>query len=254
MLCISCPNINAAPGFFSRCGVRFRFFTDGGQLLHWWGVRWCWWLDRWGRFAAASRERLALRRDRGRFRNRQLRWNRGSRFGWIDGFDGWILRELRLFFRKGLSGLLLWRGRQVVRPCDRWPLTNRLLLAAHNWSSRAAWCPCIRLLFMANSGRFCWCGFGMYLTADFRCFRLFTNRRNFFLRSTIRKPDFRLLRMKMIQRRRFFCAGFLCPPHVCASPLLLRHGRWCALRPLRFWPSAQCIFCRWRGHCGVLRL
>ena len=168
-------------------------------------MRWCWWLDRWGRFAA-SRDLLTLRRDRGRFRNRQLRWNRGSRFGWIDGFDGWILGELRLFFYKGLPGLLRQRRQWIVRRCAGWPLTNRLLFAAHNWSRRAAWCPCVRLLFMANSGRFFLCGFGMYLTADFRCFRLFTNRRNFFLRSTIRKPDFWVLCMKMSPAQTFFCA------------------------------------------------
>ena len=72
LLCISRPNINAALEFFSQCGVCFRLFTDGGRLLRWWILR-RWWLDRWGRFAAASRDRLALRCNCGCFRNRWLR-------------------------------------------------------------------------------------------------------------------------------------------------------------------------------------
>ena len=142
-----------------------------------------------------------------------------------------------------------------MRRCSCWPFTNRLLLAAHNRGRRAARCPCVRLLYMTNSGWFCWRGFGLYLIADFRCFRLFTNRRNFFLRSTIRKPDFRLLRIKIIPRRRFFCAGFLCSLDISATALLLRCGCRCALRLFRFCPGAyivrvlmRCIFfqcCRW---------
>ena len=260
MLCISCPNRNAAPGFFSRCGVWLRLLADGGQLLRWWGVRWCWWLDWWGRFAA-SRERLTLWRNCGCFRNRRLRQNWVSRFGWIDGFDGWTLGELRLLFYKGLLGLILRRGRQIVRRCDRWPLTNRLLLAAHSRGRRAAWRPSARLLHMANSGCFCWCGFGLYLIADFRCFRLFTNRRNFFLRSTIRKPDFRLLRMQMIQRRRFFCAGFLCTLDIGTAALLLWLKFWLVLPLRQFWPYAYILHALARlffnrrgvGNCRAFR-
>ena len=220
MLCISCPNRNAAPGFFSRCGVWLRLLADGGQLLHWWGVRWCWWLDRWGRFAA-SRERLTLWRNCGCFRNRRLRQNWVSRFGWIDGFDGWILRELRLFFHKGLPCLLLRRGRQIVRRCDRWPLTNRLLYAAAIRFS-AARRPCTSLLDMLNVRRIFWCRFGTRFTAQL-CNRWpFADRRRCALRHIVRKPNFRLLRIKVIPRRRFFCAGFLCPLDTGAAALLLR--------------------------------
>lgn len=217
MLCISCPNRNAAPGFFSRCGVWLRLLADGGQLLHWWGVRWCWWLDRWGRFAA-SRERLTLWRNCGCFRNRRLRQNWVSRFGWIDGFDGWILRELRLFFHKGLPCLLLRCGRQIVRPCDRRPLTNRLPSAAHNRGRRAARCPCVRLLYMTNCGWFCWCGFGSHLTTVFWYVQLFADRRRFMFWSIIRRLDFRLLRIKIIPRRRIL---FLCSLYIGATTLLL---------------------------------
>lgn len=140
-----------------------------------------------------------------------------------------------------------------MRRYDRWPLTNRLLYAAAIRFS-AAQRPCTSLLDMLNVRRIFWCRFGKQFTAQL-CNRWpFADRRRYALRHIVRKPDFWLLRMKMIPRRRFLCAGFLCPPHIRASPLLLRRGRWCALRPLRFWPSARCIFCRWRGHCGVLRL
>lgn len=166
-----------------------------------------------------------------------------------------------MLFYKGLLGLILRRGRQIVRRCDRWPLTNRLLLAAHSRGRRAAWRPSARLLHMANSGCFCWCGFGLYLIADFRCFRLFTNRRNFFLRSTIRKPDFRLLRMQMIQRRRFFCAGFLCTLDIGTAALLLWLKFWLVLPLRQFWPYAYILHALARlffnrrgvGNCRAFR-
>lgn len=177
MLCISCPNRNVAPGFFSRCGVWLRLLADGGQLLHWWGVRWCWWLDRWGRFAA-SRERLTLWRNCGCFRNRRLRQNWVSRFGWIDGFDGWILRELRLFFHKGLPYLLLRCGCR----CALWLLrvwSGAYILRALTRCIFCRWhghCGMLRLLRRDRRrwrGRFC--GLlnistsGLFLRCGYRC-------------------------------------------------------------------------------------
>lgn len=125
-----------------------------------------------------------------------------------------------------------------MRRCSCWPFTNRLLLAAHNRGRRAARCPCVRLLYMTNSGWFCWYSFGLHRTADFR-----------------------LLCMKMLPRRRFLSTGFLCLPHIRALPLLLRRGCRYALRLVWFWSSAQVIhalawhiFCRWYGRCGMLCL
>ena len=260
MLCISCPNRNAALGFFSRRGVWLRLFTDGGWLLHWRSLRRFRWLDGWGRFAPANRDRLTLRRDRGYIGNGWLRWSGGSRFGWIDGFDGWVLGELRLFFHKGLLRLFLRCGGQIVRRYDRWPLTNSLSLTAHGCRRFFARCPCARLLYMTDIERFCWRGFGLYLIADLRCVRLFTDRRWCALRHIVRKPDFHLLCMKMIPRRHFFCAGFLCLPHIRASPLFLRRGCRYALRLFWFWSGAQiicvltrCAFCRRYGRCWALR-
>ena len=148
-----------------------------------------------------------------------------------------------------------------MRRCYRRPLTNRLLLAAHNWGRCAAWCPCVRLLYMTNGGWFCWRGFGLRLIVGFRRIRLFADRRRFFRQQIIRKTDFRLLRMKMIPRRRFLCAGFLCSLGIGATASLLWRWYRFALWPLRFWSGAyilraltRCIFCRWHGHCGMLRL
>lgn len=148
-----------------------------------------------------------------------------------------------------------------MRLRDRWPLTNRLPLTAHGRRRFFARCPRSRLLYMTNSGRFCWHGFGLFLTTDFRRIRLFVDRRRCALRHIVRKPYFRLLRVKIIPRRRFFCAGFLCLPHIRALPLLLRRGCRYALRLVWFWSSAQVIhalawhiFCRWYGRCGMLCL
>lgn len=107
---------------------------------------------------------------------------------------------------------------------------------------------------MLNVRRIFWCRFGRRFTAQLCKRWLFADRWRCVLRHIVRKPDFRLLCMKMIPRRRFFCAGFLCSLNISATTLLLRCGCRYALRPLRFWPSARCIFCRWHGHCGMLRL
>ena len=142
-----------------------------------------------------------------------------------------------------------------MRRCVCRPLTNRLPLTAHGRRRFFARCPCARLLYMTNSGRFCWCGFGSHLTAVFWYIRLFADRQRFTLWQIIRKPDFRPLRIKVIPRRRFFFAGFLSPLDIGATALLLRCGCRCALRLFRFCPGAYivrvltwCIFfqcCRW---------
>lgn len=212
-----------------------------------------------------------------------------------------------------------------MRRCDRWPLTNRLLYAAAIRFS-AARRPCTSLLDMLNVRRIFWCRFGTRFTAQLCKRWLFADRRRCALRHIVRKPNFRLLRIKVIPRRRFFCAGFLCSLYIGATALflcgwrtlalfwrrvcshilralawrilcqrrgshnmtlsrLLWHDRWrwgtllcglldidatglllrcgcrCALWLLRVWPGAyilraltRCIFCRWHGHCGMLRL
>ena len=189
-----------------------------------------------------------------------MRRNGGSRFGWVDGFDGWISGELRLFFHKGLPCLLLRRGRQIARRCDRWLLTNRLLYAAAIRFS-AARRPCTSLLDMLNVRRIFWCRFGTRFTAQLCKRWLFADRRQYALRHIVRKSSFRQSCMKMISRRRLFCAGFLCLLHIRASLLFLRRGCRYALRLFRLWPGAHIvcalsrrIFYRWRGHCGMLRL
>lgn len=163
-----------------------------------------------------------------------------------------------------------------MRLCDRWSLTNRLLLAAHGWHRFFAWCPRARLLHMTNSGWFFLCGFGLSPTTDFWYVWLSADRRRFLGQQIIRKPDFRLLRMEMIPRRRFLSAGFLYPLGMGATALLLWRWYRFVLRPLRFWSGAYIlrvltwrIFCqrrgwrltrllwrdewRWRGFpCGLL--
>ena len=152
-----------------------------------------------------------------------------------------------------------------MRRYDRWPPTNRLFSAAHSRGRRAARCPCVRLLYMTNSGRVCWCGSRLHLTTDFWYVCLFADRQRFTFWKIIRKPDFRLLRIKIIPRRRFFCAGFLCPLGMGVTGLLLWGGCRCALRLFRFCPGAYvvrvltwCIFfhfCRWccrSRPCGLL--
>ena len=124
-----------------------------------------------------------------------------------------------------------------MRLCDCWPLTNRLLFAAHNRDRRAARCPCVRLLYMTNSGWFCWYSFGLHRTADFR-----------------------LLCMKMIPRRRFFCAGFLCSLYIGAAALLLWLKFWLVLLR-QFWPYAYILHALARlffnrrgvGNCRAFR-
>ena len=69
-----------------------------------------------------------------------------------------------------------------------------------------------------------------------------------------------MLRLLRRDRRRW--RGCFCGlPDIGTSGLLLRCGCRCVLRPLQFWPGAyilraltRCIFCRWHGHCGMLRL
>ena len=165
-----------------------------------------------------------------------------------------------MFFYKNLSDLLLRRERQIVCLCDHWPRTNSLLLAAHDWGRCAAGCPCVRLLSMTDSGRFCLCGFGLYLTTVFWYIWFFADRRRFSWQQIIRKSDFRLLYMKMISHRLLICAGFLCPLDIGTTSLFLRCWGGCVLT--RLWRGTcmhvlcaltRCIFRRLRGHCGMLR-
>ena len=147
-----------------------------------------------------------------------------------------------------------------MRRYDRWPLTNRLLYAAAIRFS-AARRPCTSLLDMLNVRRIFWCRFGTRFTAQLCKRWLFADRRQYALWHIVCKSNFRQSCMKMISRRRLFCAGFLCLPHIRASLLFLRRGCRYALRLFRLWPGAHIvcalsrrIFYRWRGHCGMLRL
>ena len=134
-----------------------------------------------------------------------------------------------------------------MRLCDRWPLTNSLSLTAHGCRRFFARCPCARLLYMTDIERFCWRGFGLYLIADLRCVRLFTDRRWCALRHIVRKPDFHLLCMKIIPRRRFFCAGFLCLPYKRTPSLFLWCGRWDTLWRAGFRTGTKIICALARG-------
>lgn len=84
---------------------------------------------------------------------------------------------------------------------------------------------------MLNVRRIFWCRFGTRFTAQL-CNRWpFADRRRCALRHIVRKPNFRLLRIKVIPRRRFFCAGFLCSLYIGATALFLCGWRTLAL----FW-------------------
>ena len=165
-----------------------------------------------------------------------------------------------MLFYKGLLGLILRRGRQIVRRCDRWPLTNRLLYAAAIRFS-AARRPCTSLLDMLNVRRIFWCRFGMRFTAQLCKRWLFADRWRCVLRHIIRKPDFRLSYMKMIPRRRFFCAGFLCTLDIGTAALLLWLKFWLVLPLRQFWPYAYILHALARlffnrrgvGNCRAFR-
>ena len=145
--------------------------------------------------------------------------------------------------------------------CDRWPLTNRLLLTAHGRRRFFARYPRSRLLYMTNSGWLCWCGFGLHLTTVFRYVWLFADCRQCALRHIVRKPDFRLSYMKMIPRRRFFCAGFLCTLDIGTAALLLWLKFWLVLPLRQFWPYAYILHALARlffnrrgvGNCRAFR-
>lgn len=47
--------------------------------------------------------------------------------------------------------------------------------------------------------------------------------------------------MKMIPRRRFFCAGFLCTLDIGTAALLLRLNFWLVLPLCQFWPYAYIL-------------
>ena len=84
---------------------------------------------------------------------------------------------------------------------------------------------------MLNVRRIFWCRFEKRFTAQL-CNRWpFADRRRCALRHIVRKPNFRLLRIKVIPRRRFFCAGFLCSLYIGATALFLCGWRTLAL----FW-------------------
>ena len=148
-----------------------------------------------------------------------------------------------------------------MRLCDRWPFTNRLPLAARDRQRFFAWCPRARLLDMLNVRRIFWCRFGMRFTAQLCKRWLFADRWRCVLRHIIRKPDFRLSYMKMIPRRRFFCAGFLCTLDIGTAALLLWLKFWLVLPLRQFWPYAYILHALARlffnrrgvGNCRAFR-
>ena len=111
-------------------------------------------------------------------------------------------------------------------------------------------CPYAGLLDMPNARRFLWRRLNRYLSAQFRNRWLFTDARRLMLGKIFRKVNFRFLCMKIIPRRRFFCAGFLCLPHIRASPLFLHCWRGDALRLLRVRSCAHILCAQARQFLG----